>query len=260
MRSVFITQDDAMYLKAFFETFLAHYPEPTQIRGVVLCRTMGKRATQLLGQLYNFYGPVDFARMALRHAGNGALALLIGSINRRRPYTMEQLFRAHGIPVLRSQNVNAPDLLESLRALDPELIVSVAAPQIFKEPLLRLPRLGCINIHNAKLPRYRGMMPNFWNMYHNERCSAVTIHTMAVEIDRGEILLQREFEIDPGESLDQLITRTKKLGAFYLIEVLQRLDKGDLVPVPTPTGPSSYFSFPTKEDVRRFRRQGKRLL
>ena len=104
------------------------------------------------------------------------------------------------------------------------------------------------------------MLPNFWSMYHNEKTSAVTIHTMDREIDRGKILLQREFEIKPEETLDQLIKRTKALGALGLIEVLESIKQGSVVFKDPDKTESSYFSFPSPTDVRQFRRMGKRLL
>jgi len=48
----------------------------------------------------------------------------------------------------------------------PDVIFSVSAPQILKKNLIKLPNWGCINVHTAKLPEYRGMVPNFWAMYH----------------------------------------------------------------------------------------------
>jgi len=120
--------------------------------------------------------------------------------------------------------------------------------------------MGCINIHTARLPQYRGMMPNFWNLYHDERTSAITIHTMDVDIDRGEILMQKEFEIDPRESLDQLIKRTKRLGAACMLECLEGIARRGFEPVDPPDVEPSYFSFPTREHVREFRRKGYRLL
>ena len=104
------------------------------------------------------------------------------------------------------------------------------------------------------------MMPNFWVMHNGDKQSEITIHTMDAEIDRGYILLQREFDIDRSESLDQLIKRTKRLAARHLLDALEMVEKDEVQPVLPPDVEESYYTFPTREDVKRFRRQGNRLL
>jgi len=248
MKIIFVTQEDPFYIKIFFETFLANYKNIAEIDGVVICRTMGKSLGRLIKQMYNFYGPVDFVRMGIRYMR----AKFSGDLKR--------LFRAYNIAVIPCDNINDNDFIERLRLKNIDLLISVAAPQIFKEKILNLPRLGCINIHNARLPKYRGMLPNFWNMYHDEKSSAITIHTMDKDIDRGKIILQREFEIKPEESLDSLIKRTKALGALYMIEAIEMIRKGNVKYLQVDNTSSSYYSFPTREDVRVFRSRGKRIL
>jgi methionyl-tRNA formyltransferase len=259
MKIVFITQDDPFYIKSMFDEFFEQCGDRHDVRAVVISQTMGKKMSKLVPQLWNFYGPVDFIRMGMRFATNKVLAATLGRMT-STAFNLEQLFAAHGIRIIRSQNVNGRKLREALSEIDFDLIVSVAAPQVFKRKLLELPEKGCINIHTARLPQYRGMMPNFWARLNGEKRSAITIHTMDVDLDRGHILLQREFDLDRSESLDHLIKRTKRLAAGHLLEVLDAIERGTAEPVPPPDVEESYYSFPTKEDVRRFRRQGNRLL
>lgn len=260
MRVIFVTQEDPFYIKIFFETFLKNYKDLEEIQGVVICRTMGKSLAKLARQMYGFYGPVDFSRVGFRYAKNKILGSLLKNIYNGKFFDIEQVCDYYHIDVLQCDNINEPRMVESLREKKLDIIISVAAPNIFKPPLLSVPKWGCVNIHNAKLPKYRGMLPNFWNMYYNEKSSAITIHTMDPEIDRGKILLQREFDILPNESLDQLIKRTKALSARYLIEVLNSIKQGSVKPQEPEEMEGSYFSFPTPEDVKQFRRMGKRLL
>ena len=259
MKTVFVTQDDPFYIKTMFEEFLNLCGDRHEVEAVVVCKTMGKKMSTLVPQLYGFYGPIDFARMGFRYASNKLLAATVGKIT-SRAFNLEQLFAAGGIEVIRTENVNGRALYERLSALEFDIIVSVAAPQIFKKRLLRLPAKGCINIHTARLPQYRGMMPNFWVMHNGDKKSAITIHTMDADIDRGIILLQREFDIDRSESLDQLIKRTKRLAASHLLDALEMVERDEVRPVPPPDVEESYYTFPTRDDVRRFRRAGNRLL
>jgi len=127
MRIVLISQDDPFYIKEFFEPFLAGCPEEIEIRAAVLCRTMGKSRRTLAAELWRFYGPIDFVRMGLRYTW----ILMRAAVARKRPVRLPQLFEHHGIPVIETLNVNGRKLREQLETIGPDLIVSVAAPQVF---------------------------------------------------------------------------------------------------------------------------------
>lgn len=260
MRLFFVTQEDPFYIKLFFETFCGNYEALNEVQGVIICKTMGRSRVALIKKMYAFYGAVDFFRIGIRYVGNKLLSLVLNRVYLGRFFGIGHVCKHYGIEVIWCNDVNSPDVVSMLKEKEVDIIVSVAAPQIFKMPLLQVAKWGCINIHNAKLPKYRGMLPSFWNMFHNEERSAITIHTMDLKIDRGKVLLQREFEIKPKESLDQLIKRSKALGALYLMEVLENIKQGRLVYKDVNEREGSYFSFPTRQDVKQFRRMGKRLL
>jgi len=258
---LFITQEDPFYVRLFFEEFLAHYPRRDEIAGVVIAPTMGKNSlSKLVRQMYGFYGPIDFVRMGLRYV----YYKLMNRLGRLWPtaqfYSIRQVCEHYDVPVLETPNVNDAAFLASIRPLGLDLIISVAAPQIFREALLAVPKHGCINIHNAKLPKYRGMLPNFWQMYHGEKAVGTTIHRINARLDDGDILLQRETPIEPGESLEALIRRTKRFGARLMIEAVQGIHEGRLQPLPNDVAEATYFSFPTSEQVREFKAKGYRIL
>ncbi|MEJ2254103.1 MAG: formyltransferase family protein [Nitrospirota bacterium] len=260
-RFIFVTQDDPFYVMSFFEEFLGSYGRLGEVEGVVICSAMGKRRiTRLMGQMYGFYGPVDFFRMGMRYASSKALARAPAALRGGRSLDLTQLCRAHEIRVVHTDEVNSPAFLHTLREINPDLIVSVAAPVIFKKAVIELPRYGCINIHNATLPKYRGMMPNFWQLYHGEKKVGITIHEINEGIDDGGILLQREVDVLPGETLDSVIRRTKKLGAHLMIEALEAIKAGNVRYMENASSEATYYSFPTREDVREFRRRGRRIV
>jgi methionyl-tRNA formyltransferase len=88
----------------------------------------------------------------------------------------------------------------------------------------------------------------------------VTIHKINPKIDEGEIILQKQVPIKPGESLDALIKRTKRLGARFMVEAIEMIRNGNVKYKENRPEEGSYFSFPTREDVRKFREMGHRLL
>jgi methionyl-tRNA formyltransferase len=260
-RLIFITQDDPFYVRCFFEEFFKIYPDLSEIQGIVIQRPMGKRSSRaLMKQMYAFYGPFDFFRMGCRYLKSKGLTKL-ADIYPRLPWLgLNQVCLTRDIKVLYQDNINQPDFLDRLRQLNLDLIISVAAPSIFKEQLINLPRLGCINIHHAPLPQYRGMMPNFWQLCNGEKTVGITVHKINHRIDEGEIILQRRVTVKPRESLDALIKRTKRQGAHCMVEAVQMLRNGKVQYLENKPDQGSYFPFPKREDVKRFREMGYRLL
>ena len=253
---LFITQDDPFFVRLFFDEFFRIYEQLDDLQGVVLAKAMGKKSTKdLARQMYDFYGPLNFLRVGCSYAGYKLGARLNGSGR----FSIEGLCRARGIPVIHTNRVNAPEFLAELRPMGLDLIISVAAPVIFKADLIRLPRLGCINIHNGMLPRYRGMLPNFWQMYHGERQVGITVHEMNEKLDDGRIILQEPVAIEPGETLNSLIRRTKLIGAHVMVRAIEALRTGTAAPRENPATEGTYFSFPTRADVREFRHRGYRV-
>jgi methionyl-tRNA formyltransferase len=135
----------------------------------------------------------------------------------------------------------------------------VACPQIFRRELLELPRLGCINVHSALLPHYRGVLPTFWVLANNEPETGVTVHRMAADIDGGEILVQRRVPIEPEETLHSLMRRCKAVAADAVLEAVDRFRTDRVEALPNPADEGSYYSFPGRADVLRFRALGRAL-
>jgi methionyl-tRNA formyltransferase len=249
MNLVFFTQEDPLYVRIFFEEFLKIRDRSDRILAVVISKPMGKRsATDLARQMYGFYGPLGFLRMGARYAAAKATGRTIG-----------RLVRSRGMRVIERSDLNSAEFIATIKGYDADMFISVASPIIFKKEILSLPRACSINIHNAPLPRYRGMMPNFWQLFHGEEKTGVTVHRMALTIDGGEAIRQEYLPVLPGETLDHLIRRTKKRNALLLKEVLDDFRAGSVTFTPIE-GEGSYYTFPTKAEAREFKRRGGKLL
>jgi methionyl-tRNA formyltransferase len=257
MKIEFLTDDNPLYVFPFFEEFVRRYVGEFDVLQVSACRPMGRRSRRsLLRELFYLYGSAGFVKLA----ANMATARLLGRLplgrHSSRLYTIQQLCRAYGIPYRRVPNPNSPEFVREVADRGADLIVSVACPYILKEPILRVPRLGCINIHNARLPKYKGMMPTFWQMFHGETEIGISIHYMTPAIDQGQILLQRSLKIEPGESLDHVMRRAKRFGASCMAQVLRDLVAETQSVITVDDRQGNYFTFPTIEQIREFRRRG----
>ena len=92
--------------------------------------------------------------------------------------------------------------------------------------------MGCLNLHASLLPRYRGAAPIQAAIAAGETRTGVTIMRMEEGLDTGPILLQEETAIGPLETAGELAPRLAAIGARLMLEALDRLEHGSLVPRP----------------------------
>lgn len=261
MRIEFLTQDDPIYVLTLFEEFLREYGDTCEIVRISCCRTMGNRPrSQLLRELAHLYGPFGMTRMLSRAVASRVLGLLPLGRGSKHYFSLSQLCGAYGVEYQTIGNPNTSEFINGAEQRNCDLIVSVACPYILKKQLLGLPPLGCINIHHAPLPRYKGMMPTFWQMYHGEKRVGLTIHTMDGKLDEGGALLQEDLEIQPGETLDHLIRRSKRHAAHCLAQVLRNIASNSVSTRPLNQEPGSRFTFPTLQEIHEFQQRGLRAI
>jgi methionyl-tRNA formyltransferase len=260
LRIHIITEEDPFYLPVFFREFLARVPwDRIEILGIDITPPLNQPTRQALARkLYGFYGGVDFVRLAGRFAIAKALDLL--APRALWSGTIERLAARRRIPCRVVTNVNAPHYVGGLRRSAPDLLVSVAASQIFKPDLLSVAQLGCVNVHTGPLPAYRGMMPVFWQMYDKRKSITVTLHTMTPDVDVGSVLLENEVPLNGDRNLDLVIRKMKREGARTLVELLDRYHAGSVQAVAMNRSQAQYHSFPGRVEADRFRDMGYRLV
>ncbi len=143
---------------------------------------------------------------------------------------------SYGIPVFQPVSLrkgeDALKAIETLRALVPDCIVVMAYGQILPQEILDLPPYHCINLHASLLPKYRGAAPIQYAILNGETETGMTSMLMAEGLDTGDMLVQKELEIPPEETADELSQRLSELAAVTLQETLVKLENGTLVPVP----------------------------
>ena len=149
---------------------------------------------------------------------------------------------------------------EYVRELNPDLIVSFSAPQIIKPTLLGIPKYGILNVHGALLPNYRGCLPSFWYLFNDEKLGGATVHYMSADIDDGDICVQKSVDISDCKTMFQLMRKTKLVGGEAMVEAIERVSNGTLEPRKNDTENGSYFTWPTVEQTKEFRKKGYKLV
>lgn len=152
------------------------------------------------------------------------------------PHPIRVLAEERGVPVFQPQDVNAPEAIRHIAAIEPDLFVLAAYGQILSADLLAVPRIGSLNIHASLLPYYRGAAPVNWAIYNGETETGVTIIEMSPKVDAGGILLQRRVRIGEEETAGELLERLSLVAADMIPEAVDGYVTGRLRPVPQPPG------------------------
>lgn len=155
-----------------------------------------------------------------------------------------------GLPVLQPIKARAPDFVQELAALKPDLIIVTAYGQILPQTVLDLPRFGCLNVHTSLLPKYRGAAPIQWAILEDQPQTGVTIMKMDAGLDTGDILAQLATPILPADNSQTLHDRLAQIGAELLVKTLPGYVSGAIQPRKQPEEGLSYARKITKEDGR----------
>ena len=169
MRIILITQNEPFYLRKNLEYLIENMPSKFQIVGCVLTSAspFGKKESFLKKSIKTFriFGFNFFLYYSFK---------FILSILKRDD--IFNLLNRKNIPILKlTKNINHVDSIELIKSYNPDLLVSVLGNQIFKKDIINLAQKGCINLHTALLPKYRGLMPSFWVLKNQEKYTGVSV-------------------------------------------------------------------------------------
>lgn len=158
-----------------------------------------------------------------------------------------QKARELGLQVLQPARLKDAGVVQTIRNLHPDVIVTVAYGKIIPRDLLEVPPSGCINLHPSLLPRYRGASPIQAAIAAGETETGVTIMYQSEELDAGDIILQRRVPIAEEDTAVTLEQKLALVGADALVEALQLIGRGDAPRLSQDQTKASYVGKLTKE-------------
>ncbi|MDW8124652.1 MAG: methionyl-tRNA formyltransferase [Geminicoccaceae bacterium] len=206
-----------------------------------------------------FFGSAAFAVPALAALARSPHRLLLvlsqpprpaGRGLKERPTPVHEVAQRLGLPVRTPESLREPAILEELRALAPDLGVVAAYGLILPEAVLRIPRLGCVNLHASLLPRWRGAAPIQRAILAGDPVTGVCLMQMDRGLDTGPVLARRETPIGPRETAGELHDRLAAMAAELLLEELPAIEGGTARATPQPEDGASYAAKLGPEDQR----------
>jgi methionyl-tRNA formyltransferase len=120
---------------------------------------------------------------------------------------------------------------DSVKKLEPELLVSAGFRSIISEEILQIPDLGAVNLHPSYLPYNKGANPNVWSIIEGKP-AGVSVHYMTPEIDAGPIIARREVPIFPEDDGRSLYSRLEQEQVDLFKEVWPDITKGEVDTIP----------------------------
>lgn len=147
----------------------------------------------------------------------------------------------HDIPVYQFEKISAPEGVELLRGLKPDVLVTAAFGQILSQEVLDIPTYGCINVHASMLPKYRGAAPIQWAIISGEEQTGVTTMFTVLKLDAGDILEQDAVAIPADMTAGGLYDILSETGAATLLRTLRKVQDGTLVRTPQNEAAATYF-------------------
>jgi methionyl-tRNA formyltransferase len=141
---------------------------------------------------------------------------------------VKEAAEALGLAVGTPHRAGAPEEIERIRALAPDLLVLVAYGQILPRALLETAKLGALNVHFSLLPRHRGASPVQAALLAGDRETGVTTMWMTEGLDEGPVFLAAPTPILESENAGALGSRLAELGAECLARTLDRIERGEI--------------------------------
>lgn len=161
---------------------------------------------------------------------------------------LKELAAQSGIPIFQPEGMRAPEVYAEYIKLKPDLNVMAFVTSIIPESILNYPKSGTIQYHPSLLPKHRGGSAINWAIINGETKTGVTIFWPDKGIDTGPILLQKEVEISPNDTVGSLyFDKLFPLGIEALIESIELIKKGIAPHIPQDESQATYEGLCTEK-------------
>jgi methionyl-tRNA formyltransferase len=155
-----------------------------------------------------------------------------------------------GIPVFQPGSMRAPEVYEEYTRFKPDLNVMAFVTSILPDSILYYPKMGTIQYHPSLLPRHRGGSAINWAIINGETKTGITIFWPDRGVDTGPILLQKEVEISPDDTVGSLyFEKLFPLGIEALAEAVELIKKGMAPRIAQDESQATYEGLCTEKDA-----------
>ncbi|MEI6319038.1 MAG: methionyl-tRNA formyltransferase [Pseudomonadota bacterium] len=141
-----------------------------------------------------------------------------------RPDPLKVAAVEKGLTVHQFPSLKTPEAEAAMRGLNADIGVMAYVLQFAPQAFVNIPRLGTIQYHPSLLPKYRGPSSINWPIIRGEKKTGLTIFRPTDGLDEGPVILQKECEIGPDETIGEVY-----FNKLYPMGVAAMLEAADLV-------------------------------
>lgn len=123
------------------------------------------------------------------------------------------------LPMLEDRSIWDTQLFETVKKLNPDLVVSVGFMRILAAPFVS--KFPTINTHPALLPKFPGAHAVRDALNAGAQVTGSTVHWVDTGIDTGTVIAQKEVVVLPQDDESSLHERIKIVERELIVETLQ---------------------------------------
>lgn len=248
MNIFLLIQDEPFHLYKYLPELIKRH----NVVGVTLLSQKLPSDTWLktIAKYYTLFGCINFLRLSVLTVFRNLSGL--GSLNK--------LVKKYNIPVIPTVSINNENYIKKVADYQPDLLISIACPQILKKKLITIPAKGALNLHGGYLPDFPGVFTPFWNLLKDSEFAGCTVHFINENIDAGPILKRIKFRIEKNDTVQSLYDKISRYGISLLIEAIDDIENQKTELLENKFNTNNYSSFPTEEQVKQFRKKGCKFL
>jgi len=244
--------DDPILTNQFFRPILIR--RRNEISGLCICKgsrlkTHKKSILEYLFILFFLLGPLKFLENSIRSI-SFKIDKLLNKLGDNQPsQSISKICKLLDIPVYEFDNPNDPHLLNIVKNIKPDIIIN-QTQHILQKELLKIPKIGIINRHNAILPRHKGRIAPFWALLSGDKQTGVSIHFVDEKIDQGPIIFQFRYNIGNCDFND-IVNINYRIAPLAMLKAIELISEESYSPTITDSK-GNYNSTPQFEDLVRY--------
>ena len=163
---------------------------------------------------------------------------------------IKQAAQNHGTPVFQFRRLRRQEAIDAFTLLNADLCVMAFVTDIVPDLILNSPSKGTIQYHPSLLPKHRGPSSINWPIIQGETRTGLSIFWPDHGLDTGSVLLQKEVEIEPDETLGTLyFDKLFGLGVEAMMEAVDLVRDGTAPKISQDETQATYEGWCKAENV-----------
>jgi len=144
--------------------------------------------------------------------------------------SINNIFESKGLEHIGKKQPKYDDFIDTIYSFNGEILISFNYGHYIQNDILDLFNFA-FNFHGSLLPNYSGPHAINWQIINGEEKTGVTIHELTPEIDGGNIVIQKEFELLDEYTAKDVLDKNVEISSKLLHNLVEGIKQKSLVPI-----------------------------